>query len=104
MTMRIYFRYSFVFMLALILSACGIVPATEAPTATSAPTQPTAAPQPAGGAIFYLDPDGISVNKINADGSGQELVFSDMSHLLGGPITYMGPVPGSKPQIVMVGA
>lgn len=70
---------------------------------TPAPT-PAPNPQPAGGAIFYVAPDGVSVNKINADGSGQELVYSDLTHSLGGPITYMGPVPSSKLQIMMIGA
>jgi len=125
MAMRAYIRYGLVGVLAFVLGACGVVPAAEAPTATPAPTQaaqPTAAPpqptaepttpaptpvpnpQPAGGAIYYLDPDGVSVDKINADGSGQQLVYSDMTHSLGGPITYLGPVPGSKIQIMIIGA
>jgi hypothetical protein len=74
----------------------------QGPT-TPAPT-PMPNPQPAGGAIFYLDPDGVSVQKINADGSAQELVYSDMSQSLGGPITYMGPVPGNQLQMLIIGA
>jgi len=74
----------------------------DGPT-TSAPTR-VPDPQPAGGTIFYVDSDGVSVNRMNADGSGQELAFSDMSYVLGGPITYMGPVPGNQFEIVMVGA
>src|SRR6266540_244033 len=45
-----------------------------------------------------------SADKINADGTGQQLVYSDMTHSLGGLITSLERVPGNKIQIMIIGA
>jgi hypothetical protein len=75
-------------------------PTTPAPTPV-----PTPEPQQSGsGTIYYLDPDGVSIDRISPDGSGQQLVYSDLTHSLGGPVTYLGPAPGNSFEMLVIGA
>src|SRR5205085_5161459 len=59
---------------------------------------PTAVTEPpsASGAIVYLDPDGVSIDRINADGSEQAQPYPNAAEALGQAIRSLGPTPGAQ--------
>ncbi|KPV52870.1 hypothetical protein SE17_12910, partial [Kouleothrix aurantiaca] len=69
------------------------------------PATPTDVPgSDTGGGIYYVAPGGETIMRVQPDGSGMEEAYTGIAQSLGGPLTYLGPVPGNPMQIIVAGA
>jgi hypothetical protein len=69
------------------------------------PATPTDVPgSDTGGGIYYVAPGGETIMRVQPDGSGMEEAYTGIAQSLGGPLTYLGPVPGNPMQIMIAGA
>lgn len=72
------------------------------PPSTAMPT-----PQPGsdtGSGIYYIAPGGETIMRVQPDGSGAQEAFTGLTHIMGGPLTYLGAIPAHPMQVVIAGA